>query len=512
MQKLVVVSNRLPVVVQENVNGSWVVEPSSGGLVQALRPVLERCSGTWVGWPGIAGREDELRAPLARLNAQSKYDLMAVELPKEDIDGYYSGFANSVLWPLFHGFPHRCDFRPAFWESYQRANQRFASAALATITDDDLLWVHDYHLIHTGTYLRARGYRHTIGFFLHIPFPELRDFVKLPWRADLLRALLAYDLVGFQAVRDQRSFLECVERLMPEVSVTYEGSLACIHANDHVVRVGVFPIGTDFEDFAERAASVEVEQRVSTLRQELGPRDVLLGIDRLDYSKGLVERLLAFEMALERYPSLRERVVLFQLVVPSRETVPEYRSIKDEIECLIGRISGRFATTRWTPIRYLYNTVDRIELAALYRLAKAALVTPLCDGMNLVAKEFCASRVDEQGVLILSENAGAAAQLANGAILVNPYSIMETADAIYQAVTMDASEAAQRMHELRKQVRSTDVFWWAETFLRALHTPRFAAHIEPKDYLPTIALDPPAMRTLRRKHEEVDGMAQVALR
>jgi trehalose 6-phosphate synthase/phosphatase len=245
----------------------------------------------------------------------------------------------------------------------------------------------------------------------------------------------------------------------------------------------------DFDGFAERAESREVDERVETLRRELGQRQVILGIDRLDYTKGLVERLHAFEMALERYPSLRERVMLLQLLVPSRENVPEYRAIKDEIERLIGRISGRFATTRWTPIRYLYNTVDQTELVALYRLAAAALITPLCDGMNLVAKEFCASRVDEQGVLILSENAGAAAQLASGALVVNPYNQEETAVAIHRAVNMNRSEARKRMRELRTQIKATDVFWWADTFVHALRTPRFEGGVEPRDYLPTIELD-----------------------
>lgn len=490
MQKLVVVSNRLPIIIQERKDHSWDVEPSAGGLVQALRPILERSGGTWIGWPGIFGRAEELRRPLGRLNAELPYELVPVELHEADIEGYYSGFANSVLWPLFHGFPDRCDFRPEFWACYQRANERFADAVSATLGRDDLLWVHDYHLVHTGERVRQRGHRNTAGFFLHIPFPELRNFLKLPWRGDLLRSLLAYDLVGFQAVRDQRSFLECVELLMPEVTVSHEGALATIDANGQKVRAGVFPIGMDFQDFDQRAALPAVERRVSMLREEMNARDVILGIDRLDYSKGLVERLLAFEKALERHPDLRERVVMLQLVVPSRESVPEYRAIKEEIERVIGRISGRFGTTSWTPIRYLYNTVDKVELSALYRLAKVALITPLCDGMNLVAKEFCASRVDEQGVLILSETAGAAAQLACGALLVNPYDIVETADAIYQAVTMESAEAARRMRVLREQVRAQDVFWWANTFLRALRAPMAAAGMEQKDYLPTIALRP----------------------
>jgi trehalose 6-phosphate synthase len=492
MQKVVVVSNRLPIVLKEGPDGSWTVGASSGGLVQALRPILERGGGTWIGWPGLAGREDELRCPLSRLNAGSPYNLVPVELPVEDIEGYYSGFANSVLWPLFHGMPNYCEFRPAFWESYLRANQRFADTVMAELTGDELVWVHDYHLIHLGANLRARGHADTVGFFLHIPFPELRNFMRLPWRADLLRALLAYDLVGFQAVRDQRSFLECVERLMPEVTVHHDRAMATVHANGHVVRVGVFPIGMDFDGFAARAESREVDERVETLRRDLAQRQVILGIDRLDYTKGLVERLLAFEVALERYPSLRERVMLLQLLVPSRESVPEYRAIKEEIERLIGRISGRFATTRWTPIRYLYNTVDQTELVALYRLATAALITPLCDGMNLVAKEFCASRVDDQGVLILSENAGAAAQLASGAIVVNPYNLEETAAAIHRAVNMNRSEARKRMRELRAQIKATDVFWWADTFLHTLRTPKFKGDFEPRDYLPTIELDSPA--------------------
>ncbi len=490
MQRLVVVSNRLPVSIESTSDIDVTAKPSAGGLVTAMRPVLERAGGIWVGWPGVEADEQALRVALQSCTDGQPYGLEPVILPQGLIEDYYGGFANSVLWPLFHGFPDRCDFQPRYWDAYVEANRQFADATDAQLSTDEAAWVHDYHLVLLGEELRKRGRSETLGFFLHIPFPQLGNFLKLPWRAELLTAFLAYDVVGFQTQRDRRNFLDCVERLVPGVSVERAHGEATIEVGGRSVRVGIFPIGIDTRSWSEIAAEPSVAARAETLAKELRGRKVLLGVDRLDYSKGLVERLRAFECLLETHPELREQVVLLQLVVPSREGVPEYQAIKSEIEGLVGRISGRFATPRWSPIHYLYNRVSPAELCSLYRLAQVAVVTPLCDGMNLVAKEFCCARLDEGGVLVLSENAGAAAELADSALLVNPYDVVETAEAYYTALTMPPSQIAQRMRALRKQVLDGDVFKWAESFIDALSDAPGARVSPPShsEYLPTIEL------------------------
>ena len=462
--QLTIVSNRLPVVL-ERCDRDWKVEPGSGGLVQAMSPILCDHGGRWVGWPGVTADEDDgWRQGLRQVGIDAGYQLEPVLLSKQEREGFYEGFANSVIWPLFHGFPDRCDFDPQFYAAYGQVNEKFADV-IADGVDDDLLWVHDYHLFEVARRLRNRGHQGRLVFFLHIPFPSVENFSKLPWRHRLLTDLLHYDLLGFQTERDLHHFEACVDHLGVG-SVARDAQSRCqIDLGGRSVEAGAFPIAIDYQDFAQRAATPEVTQRVEALQSDIGPYKMLLGIDRLDYSKGLIHRLKAYEMVLEDNPDLREEVVFFQLVVPSRENVDEYQALKREFDRLVGRINGRFSTAGWQPIHYLYNRVSPVELSALYRLASVALVTPLRDGMNLVSKEFCASQIDENGVLVLSEFAGAAEQLGPGAVVVNPYDVGKTAQAIRRAITMVSQERQQRMVAMREIIEGSDVFWWAETFL-----------------------------------------------
>lgn len=464
---LTIVSNRLPAVLHKDLTGQWSVEPGSGGLIQALHPILSENGGAWVGWPGVTTDDGDGWQPgLKRVSAEAGYELRPVLLNQDDFQGFYEGFANSLIWPLFHGFPDRASFRPSFYAAYGRVNQHFADAISASIDPESFLWVHDYHLFEVARRLRESGHRGRIAFFLHIPFPSLENFSKLPWREELLIDLLHYDLLGFQTERDLKNFSRCLESLEIAAVESAGPGRRRIEFGPRFVDAGAFPIGMDYREFADRAASEEVTARVEALQNDIGPYKMLLGIDRLDYSKGLLHRLRAYEQALEAHPALREKVVFFQLVVPSRENVPEYRVLKEKFDRAVGRINGRFSTAGWQPIHYLYNRVDPIELSALYRLATVALVTPLRDGMNLVAKEFCASQVDENGVLVLSEFAGASEQLAGGALLVNPYDVNETARAIHRAIEMPPDERQTRMRSMRQVISHTDVYWWAETFLK----------------------------------------------
>ena len=471
--RLLVVSNRLPVVLSQGGKGDWRLERGAGGLVTALEPVLRERGGMWIGWPGIERGKmhdiHEVEELLERSTAGRGYAVRGVNLSTRQHDDFYLGFSNQVIWPLFHDFQTQCNFNPRFWRTYVQVNRKFARVVDRETTAGDFLWVHDYHLMTLGRELRERRCEQRMGFFLHIPFPPLDVFLNLPWRFEVLRGLLSFDLVGFQSHRDRANFLSCLSTMVPEAEFDGDTDLRVVRVRlgGRVVRVGVFPVSIDFNEFAGTAATDAVSDRVAGLRSEFLGRTVILGVDRLDYSKGIPHKLAGFRLALERYPELRERVTLVQLVVPSREDIPEYDRMKEEIERLVGRIQGEFTRGGWVPIHYQYGRWDRNELVAHYRAAGVALVTPLKDGMNLVAKEFCAASLEGRGALILSESAGAGAQLQEHALLVNPQDVEGVAAAIHRAVTMPQEERRRRMVALRRQIRERDIFWWTETFLKA---------------------------------------------
>jgi trehalose 6-phosphate synthase/phosphatase len=466
--RLLVVSNRLPTVLEKKDSG-WILKPGSGGLVSALAPVLSHRGGVWIGWPGLAlERGGAWEALISEGFRERGYDLLPVLLNEDEVKGFYEGFSNAILWPLFHDLTGRCDFQPSYWYTYLEVNHKFADAVVEHSRSGDFVWVQDYQLIHVAEFVRERSSAR-IGFFLHIPFPPLDIFMKLPWRGQILNAFLSYDLLGFQTQRDRRNFLSCVEHLLDKLEIrkTRDSNLVEVRTQKRSVRVGTFPIGIDYAAFSETARSDEVELRVGELRRRIGPYELVLGIDRLDYTKGLPERLQAFRNALQRFPELRERAMLMQIVVPSREAVADYQALKGEIEQLVGEINGEFSTPGWVPVHYHYRSLLRRDLVALYRMARAGFVTSLKDGMNLVAKEFVACQVDGLGALVLSEFAGAAAQLKNGALLVNPHDIEGMADALKLAFEMPPAERLRRMHAMQEVLRKEDIFWWVDRYLKA---------------------------------------------
>jgi trehalose 6-phosphate synthase len=469
--RLAVVSNRLPAVIKRDENGKTTIQPASGGLVTALTPVLRDRGGVWIGWLGTPSGEPKENARFDDLLAQGApergFELKAVSLSPEDIEKYYFGFANEILWPLFHALPSRCHFEPSYWRAYEAVNRKFAAAIAQHTRETDYVWVQDYHLLLAARELKKSGARRQTGFFLHIPFPPLDLFLQVPWRFALLDALLEYDLIGFQTPRDRDNFLQCVNALVDRVQMRRDGQVLTITAEGRRVRVGAFPISIDFEGFERLGGSKAVAERARPVHESQPNKKMILGVDRLDYTKGIPARLLAFANTLTRYPELRKKVTLVQVVVPSRRQVQDYETLKDEVERLVGEINGRFTEVGWTPIEYIFRSLSQDELAAYYRSCQVALITPLKDGMNLVAKEYCASSVDEDSVLILSEFAGAAAQLAHGALLVNPHDIDGVAEAIHQALTMDSVETKARMRRLRDSIRTDDVFHWAKSYLEA---------------------------------------------
>ncbi|HKI05526.1 MAG TPA: trehalose-6-phosphate synthase [Thermoanaerobaculia bacterium] len=487
--RLLVVSNRLPIVLEQK-NGGWSLKPGAGGLVSALAPVLSHRGGLWIGWPGLPlERGGAWESVLAEGYRERGYDLVPVLLAEEEVKGFYEGFSNAVLWPLFHDLLGQCHFDPSFWYTYLEVNERFAECVLENSRNDDFIWVQDYQLIHVAEFVRRKDESAQVGFFLHIPFPALDILLKLPWRGQILKALLAYDLIGFQTPRDTRNFLSCVEYLIPEAEIDDSGPVADVLLGSRKVKVGSFPIGIDFEAYEKSARSEEVARRVLELRDRIGPVVLIVGVDRLDYTKGLPERLEAFRNALQRHPELREKVIFFQVVVPSREAVPEYQALKAQIERLVGEINGEFSSAGWVPVHYHYKSLVRSDLISLYRLARICLVTSIKDGMNLVAKEFCACQVEGAGVLILSEFAGAAAQLQRGALLVNPHDIEGMADALRAAFDMDEDERRRRMDGMREILREQDIFWWVDYYLQAALGRVPDDFRTPKEYFPPLGIE-----------------------
>ncbi len=467
---LIITSNRLPCVLERGENPSdWKTRPSDGGLITAMAPVLRDRGGEWIGWAGTLEEDGiDVASILADSPKEWGYRLSPVILSRAQHEGFYEGFANQIIWPLFHSLNERCRFAPRFWKMYQEVNLKFADAILKQVGNNaPFIWIHDYHLMLVAEELGRKGIKSRIGFFLHTPFPPPGMFLKLPWRAQILRGLLSYDLIGFQTYGDRRNFVECLRVLIPGYKVRGRGRVQVATTRRGETGLGVFPISIDYDEFANEAVSEAVNESLDSLRVDYANRKVILGVDRLDYTKGIPSRLKAFGMALERFPELQRRITFIQVVVPSRSNIDHYRTLKEDIDELVGEINGTYTRQGWVPIHYVFRSLSRVELLALYRRADVCLVTPLNDGMNLVAKEYCACDVEESGVLILSEFAGAAAELHRGALLVNPYDREGIADAIKTALNMPLDERKARMQRMRRYIRHHDVYEWVDSFLKA---------------------------------------------
>lgn len=464
-QRLVVVSNRLPFELELS-NGNLSLHQGSGGLITALAPVLKNRGGKWIGWPGhVDVEEAKLKSFIENSINDAGFSYCPVFLTEEDVKLYYQGFANEIIWPLFHDLLGQCHFDPIYWDRYQIVNAKFANTVIQNTTSSDFIWVHDYHLLLLADELKKQKVTSKIGFFLHIPFPSIDIFMKLPWRTQILNALLKYDLVGFQTQRDKRNFIQCVRALSSDTQVLNHKNFHTCKFENREVKVGAFPISIDFNEFMKKATDEEVSKAAWHLHENFKEQQIILSIDRLDYTKGILERLQAIRIFLKRYPEFHKRMRFIQIVVPSRVNVPKYQILKQEIDRLVGEINSEFTHEEWVPIYYLFKSLSKTELYAYYRTSEIALVTPIKDGMNLVAKEYVACNIEQNGTLILSEFAGAASQLYPGAILVNPYDVEGIAEAIYKAFKMDQNERRQRMKTLRRNVRRYDIYWWTKAYL-----------------------------------------------
>lgn len=465
-KRMVVASNRLPVVINE-----LQVHPASGGLVTAFAPLLKKNRGEWVGWPGTIDLEEgQIKDLLSDYSAQAGYHLHPVTLSQEEVKLFYEGFSNEVIWPLFHDLQTECNFEPKFWDCYQKVNKKFAKVLFPLLKKEDILWVQDYQLMLVGEEIRKERPPCNLAFFLHIPFASLDIFMKIPWRVEILRGLLNYDFIGFQTRHDQRNFIQCVTHLLHDVTIISRDMYFFCCFEGREVCIGTFPISIDYNEFADMAESDHISEEVHSLRAILEDKKIIFSIDRLDYTKGILCRLQGIRSFLEAYPEFHEQVIFFQVIIPSRVHILEYQELKEKIDKEVSEINSTWTKPGWVPIHYMFHSLSREELVTYYRAADVVLVTSLKDGMNLVAKEYVASNANEDGVVVLSEFVGAAAEMRHDALLVNPYDREGVSKSIHQALIMPQEERHLRMQSLREGVRKENVYKWASSILSEIVT------------------------------------------
>ena len=460
MAKTIIVSNRLPVKISQE-DGKFQYKPSEGGLATGLGSIYKEGDNIWIGWPGMpvpkADHQNEIATNL------KKESMKPVFLTASEIEDFYEGFSNETLWPNFHYFNQYIVFDDDMWKAYQKVNKKFAKAIEEVVEPDDTIWIHDYQLLLLPQLLRQKAPKASIGFFLHIPFPSYESFRLLPWRRELLNGMLGADFLGFHTYDDMRHFLSSVNRL-----AGLGNSNGQINVDNRKVMVDALPMGIDYEKYASTAASPETLAREVRYRTSVGDQRLILSIDRLDYSKGIPQRLKAFELFLEENEEHREKVSLLMVVVPSRDSVGKYKELKEEVDLLVGRINGKYARLNWTPIHYFYRSFPLNALSAFYRMAEVALVTPMRDGMNLVCKEFIASKLDKKGVLILSEMAGASKELSD-ALLINPNDINQLVAAIKKALTMPVKKQMAAMTTMQGSLQRYNIHHWVNIFMERLN-------------------------------------------
>ena len=495
MGRLLIVSNRLPFTVTQT-EGRLEFQESTGGLVSGLSAYLDSLKGftfaesnyIWLGWPGLTvneGHHAELKT-----RALADFNAYPVFLSESAMDKFFHGFCNKTIWPLFHYFPSLTTFDEELWQHYVSVNQAFAETVLEILHPDDLVWIHDYHLMLLPKILRERVPHVLSGFFLHIPFPVIEVFRLLPrrWGESILEGLLGADLIGFHTHDYTQAFLKCALRMLG-----YDHSIGIIRVGSRIVKADTLPMGIDFDRYHQAAQSSSVQAARAKLAEPLTNVRVVLSIDRLDYTKGIINRLRGFELFLERNPEWHDRVVLSLIVVPSRVGVQQYQQTKKQIDELVGQINGRFGGIQWTPVVYQYRYLPLEPLVTWYTVSDIALVTPLRDGMNLVAKEYVAARTDQTGVLILSEMAGAAKELGE-AIIISPNSIEEIADALKQALEMPTAEQMRRMRVMQTRLKRYNVVRWANDFIQTLRAVR-----EQQEKIAVRYLDSPTIRQIVEK-------------
>lgn len=464
MKRLLIVANRLPVKVQE-VNGDFKFQPSAGGLATGLNSLNIEYEKHWIGWPGIYPKDESKKE---QISAKLERDLIhPVFLSPRDINLYYEGFSNKTVWPLFHYFSEYTIYKNDFWKAYEEVNLKFCERVIEIANPEDIIWIQDYHLMLLPDLLRKKLPKAQIGFFLHIPFPSYELFRTLPWRKKLLSGLLGSDLIGFHTYEYMRHFMSALYRILG-----MEPTLGRLYYENRTIQIDAFPMGIDYNKFHNAGKAKTVKKHVAAYSKRLKNEKLILSVDRLDYSKGILQRLKAYDRFLSKYPKYKNKISMLLLVVPSRSSVSDYKSLKEEIDEEVGRINGKFSKLEWAPIYYLYRSLSFQRLSALYNMSDIALVTPFRDGMNLVAKEFVASKVNSKGVLILSEMAGSALELKD-AVCVNPNDIDNIVASLATALEMPEEEQKERMNAMQAILSKQTVQKWANDFITALDKTHF---------------------------------------
>lgn len=472
MNKTIIVSNRLPLQVQVDEEGKVTAKPSVGGLATGMKSVHRDSNGIWIGWSGV--KDEDLTPEIEKKvnKAVESEQCVAVKLNENDLNNYYYGFSNRTLWPLFHYFLEYTEFDKGYWESYVEVNKKFAEVVIAQAEEGDTIWIHDYQLLLLPALVKEKIPNISIGFFLHIPFPSYEIFRTFPARKEILEGMLGADLLGFHTYDYERHFLSSVKRIL-----SLEVNFNEITYGNRMIKVDSFPMGIDYHKFKDAALhhhkqteieKSEIQKRLDQHLQYDKDVKMILSIDRMDYTKGIPNRIRAFEYFLKKYPQFQEKIRLIMLAVPSRSEVPQYQLLKKETDELVGRVNGEFSTVSWTPIWYFYRTMPFENLIDLYTSSDVALITPVRDGMNLVAKEYIATRTNQDGVLVLSEMTGASKEL-DDALLINPFNFGEIADTIKQAIEMPKAEQKRRMKGLQKRVARYSVEKWAQEFMHSLN-------------------------------------------
>ena len=459
MSRTLIISNRLPVKVKKE-DDELSFALSEGGLATGLGSIYKQKDNLWIGWPGIADLSKEQEKDVT--SKLGKDHMKPVFLTSNEVEDYYEGFSNETLWPNFHYFNEYVVYNNDFWEAYKEVNKKFAKAVIKVAKPDDTIWIHDYQLLLLPELIRQKFPKIGIGFFLHIPFPSYETFRVLPWRKELLFGILGADFIGFHTYDDMRHFLSSVNRL---AGMGNENGK--INYNNRIIQADALPMGIDYDKYADSATNPETLSKEVRYRTSIGDSKLILSIDRLDYSKGIPQRLKAFYRFLKEYPDYLGKVSLLILVVPSRDTVEKYRLIREEIELLVSRINGEFGRINYTPVHYFYRSFALESLSALYRMTAVALVTPMRDGMNLVCKEFIASKLDKKGVLILSEMAGASKELSD-AILINPTDLDQMVKAIHIALTMPPEEQKEHLEIMQETLKKYNIHNWVNLFMNRL--------------------------------------------
>lgn len=453
MSKLILVSNRLPV----KIGPDGTIERTTGGLASAMEGATDETTQWWVGWPG--GAIEDMENPAQVRQSMQEIGLQPVFLTKDEVDGFYEGYSNATLWPLLHYMVDRARFSSDWWQTYQQVNRKFADQILALAEPGDRVWIHDYHLMLAPQMIRNEVRNLKVGFFLHTPFCSSEIFRALPHRSEILKGLLGADLIGFHTFNYLRHFRSSLLRILG-----WESEMDSIWMDDRKVRMDVYPIGHNHEAIERAISAPDFIAEREKIRTDLAGKRMILNVERLDYTKGLPEKLSAMRRFLERYPDRRNEVLFVLIAVPSRQGVKEYDELTEDVQREVGAINGEFGNFGHMPVQFLHRSFPMEQLAAFYALSEICMVTPLRDGMNLVAKEFVAARDDEDGVLILSTLAGASRELVE-ALLVNPFDIGETADAIRVALEMSRDERRQRMRLMRGTVKENNVYRWAGRML-----------------------------------------------